>query len=1087
MNDQPLHIYRASAGSGKTFLLASRYLLLLFEHPYKYREILAVTFTNKATEEMKSRILGELKSLAEGKESLYAQIIREKNPALQGPLLQQKADEIYRQILHDYSRFAVGTIDSFVQQIIRAFAFEIGLNAGYELQLNSNLVKQELAERMYSLIDSNQHLLGWLIDLAEERIDAGQSWDFSKTMLDLANEIFKERFTLFEENLRQIENPDAVFSQLRQELKQGRAAYENKMQSLGEEGLAIIKNHGLEIPDFKNGNKSFPNYFNKLANGNLEAPTQTTMSTVDNLSLWSTKTVNNNVREKIEAVYPTLNAKLREAIRYFEENSVEYNTQTAVFKNIDNLNLLRVLADQLGDYRRETNSLLISDTHSLLRELTRDNDAPFIFEKTGNRFHHFLLDEFQDTSSFQWENFKPLLEQSIASGHFNLLVGDVKQAIYRWRNGDWRLLLSGAKKGYLPEQIFEGSLQENYRSAPEIIAFNNAFFAAAPAILQAQFNSEMQNLADEALLQRLRDTHYFSMITDAYQETAQAVPASAVPGGAVAIRFFNPGRSRSNDWQEPVLSQVALDIETMILDQGIQPGGIALLTRNNREARYIIDTLLQYQQQQAARCQYPILSADALQLDNSPAIQLLMAAIAYLYNPDNKLARAELIQANAVRLQQDLSDPALYRLNKDNTKNFLPKAFTRQEESLRWASLFDATEILFRIFELDRWTTEQAFLLHFRDLVNGFSKNGKSTYREFLDWWQDDTISKALPSVGGSAAVQVMTIHKAKGLAFDAVLLPFANWELENDKGNIWCQYKNDGPLEWVPVRLSSALRQTRFAIDYQEEQLLSIMDALNLLYVAFTRARRQLRIYAPEPPAKANKISTVGNLLATITGYNNSPSADYFAAIPFTDSAWLQPYIPIAHKNKEETNTISLAPRTAGTAVAALEAPAPDEWLLETAASPEQTRGKLLHLALERIPHHREMDTILQTMRNEGLLTDEQLPDLRARLEKVLQQPALAKWYKGQYKVISEQPILLKGGEVRRPDKVFYNAEETILIDFKFTRMATAAHARQLEEYKALLEQMGFPAVQAYLYYGLQETLVPLQQLPRQQGNLFN
>lgn len=1086
MNEQPLHIYRASAGSGKTFLLASRYLLLLFEHPHKYREILAVTFTNKATEEMKSRILGELKKLAEGKESLYAAIIRQKFPHLQGSLLQQRADEVYRHILHDYSRFSVGTIDSFVQQIIRAFAYEIGLNAGYELQLNSELVKKELAARLYALIDTNPHLLAWMTDLAEERIDAGKSWDFSTAMLELASEIFTERFALFEENLRHIDELDEVFSRLRKQIRQNLHRFEAQMKSVGARALALLQTNNLAVTDFKNGKRGFANYFNKLSDENFEPPNDTTLSALDNLPAWTTKTAPADMKQKIEAVFPALNTLLGEAIGYYEDNAVQYHTDKEVFRNIDNLNLLRVLADQLGNYRRETNSLLISDTHHLLRALTRDNDAPFIFEKTGNRYQHFLLDEFQDTSRFQWENFKPLLEQSIAGGHFNLLVGDVKQAIYRWRNGDWRLLLSGAKQGYDPSQVWEGSLQENYRSAPEIIDFNNAFFTAAPALLQQQFNTGMQETADEKLLQRLHDTHYFSLITDAYRETEQAIPPGAVAGGSVAIRFFNQGRSRSNDWQEEALQQLAADIDTLLTDQQMEPGGIAILTRNNHEARRVINHLLRYQQQPEARSRYAVLSADALQLDNSPAIQLLIAAISLLQNPQNKLARAELVQANAVRLQGNLSDPALYKLNNESVRDLLPAGFFEAFDSLRWSSLFDATEKLAAIFELDRWTSEQAFLLHFRDLVNGFSKNGKSTYREFLDWWNDESTQKSLPSAGGLSAVQVMTIHKSKGLAFEAVLLPFAHWDLENNKGHIWCRYENEGPLEWVPVRLSSQLRQTRFAADYQEEQLLSIMDALNLLYVAFTRARRQLRIYAPDPPAKASKISHVGALLAAVTGYNG-PAAGYFSSVVFNDGAWEMPYTPLPATPVENAAIISLSPRPAGYDVPWLHSSAPENWLPGTVASPEQALGRLLHLALERIPHHRELDATLAGMLQEGLLTAAQAPSLREKLETVLQQPSLAKWYKGDYRVISEKPILLRGGAVRRPDKVFYNDTETILVDFKFTRMATAAHARQLEEYKQLLEQMGYPNVQAFLYYGLQESLVPLQQMPRQQGNLFN
>lgn len=1090
MLSKPLHIYRASAGSGKTFLLASQYLSLLFEHPFKYREILAVTFTNKATDEMKSRILGELKKLAMGIESPYATIIREKHPDLIGTALQQKADLTYRRILHDYANFSVGTIDSFVQQVIRAFAFEIGLDAGYQLELNSKLVKEALADKLFTLLDTNAPLREWITELAQERIAAGKHWDFRNAMLELADEIFKERFYLFEENMRRLEEPEKSFRTLRKELQEQLSVFEKKMAALGLQALDLISSVGLQPTDFKYGKAGFANYFQKTQTNTDYQPGQRVLDALDNADGWLAKDAGLDIKEKVNAIFPRLNQVLSELLSFYQQHAIEYHSAVAVYQNLYNLNLLRVLADQLGDYRRQNNTLLISDTHNLLRELVRDNEAPFLFEKTGNRYQHFLLDEFQDTSSFQWQNFRPLLEQSIATGSYNLLVGDVKQAIYRWRNGDWRLLLTEVRNAIGANRVHESSLQENYRSTREIIAFNNHVFTAAPLLLQEQFNADMAAITASSIREELQAQGYFSMITLAYQETIQAFPSGVAEGGGISVRLFDQPDSRTKRWREEANTRLPGDIERMILEEGIAAAGIAILTRNNHEARTIIDLLLQYQQSPEARCHYPILSAEALLINNSPAIQLLIAATQLLHDPANQLARANLVQANAIRLENGLSDPRLYKLTKDTAAAQLPAAFTEQFFSLQWQSLFDAVEALISIFSLDEWVSEQAYLLHFRDLVNSFSKKGQSTLRDFLQWWADDGIEKALPAAAGEPALQVMTIHKAKGLAFDAVCLPYADWEFSNDKGNIWCRFGSKSGIDYVPVKLGRQLRETSFAFDYYEEQLLSIMDGLNLLYVAFTRPRKKLLVYGPATTkAKSGSaIKTVADLIITVLGHPNAGAQFPDQSARWAEDIWEVSTVPPTNVPEldAEKNIIQLKPRITTALPSRLHASAPERWLLESAGSPQQVMGKLLHLALSRINNRTEVDQQLQQLLSEGTITTGMLPELEDKIDAVLREPQMAGWYDGSYTVISERAILLQGGSIRRPDKVFYKDGETILIDFKFTQSASPAHTVQLEEYKSLLEGMGYQQVQAYLYYGYQQTLVPLAQLPRTQGNLF-
>ncbi len=1084
MDSRPLHIYRASAGSGKTFLLTSQYLRLLFMHPFKYREILAVTFTNKASEEMKERILGELEQLSAGAETPQAALLRQTYPRLQGDQLALEAGRIYRLILHDYARFSVGTIDSFVQQVIRAFAFEIGLDAGYQVELNNKAVKEGLADKLFALLDTNHTLRSWITDNAKERISSGRSWDFRNAMLELAEEIFKERFHLFETNMRKLDDPVAAFRELRSALQSQIRRFEEHLKTLGQKGMAAMQLAALETADFKYGKSGFAQYFNKIAAGGDFEPGSRVTGALGNINEWYAKSADAATQEKINALYPQLNALLEDAVLYYAENHRGWATARAVYQNLHDLNLLRVLADQLGDYRRENNVLLISDTHNLLRELVQDNEAPFLFEKTGNRYHHFLIDEFQDTSSFQWDNFKPLLGQSMASGEYNLLVGDVKQAIYRWRNGDWRLLLSEAKKQLGANRVQEGSLLENYRSHREIIAFNNHIFSLAPALLQTQFNNDMNAVASATILQHLQGNGYFSMIEDAYAESRQEIPVSAKEGGGLTLRFFERTNTRSStSWREPVLGELAPTIETMIRDQGFEPGGIAILTRNNGDARTIIDGLLQYQQSSPDRTRYSIVSAEALLVSNSPAIQLLIAALTCLQDPDNQLARANLVQANAVRLQQSLSDPSLYKKGRESAAEKLPPAFAQQFNGLRWMALYECCETFIALFDLNNWTVEQAYLLHFRDLVNQFSRKGRSTLRDFLDWWEEEGKDKALPASGGLSALQVMTIHKSKGLAFDAVIIPYADWEFKNDRGKIWCRYDNENSaIKYVPVNLGSKLRDTDFAADYFEEQLFSYMDALNLLYVAFTRARKKILLYGPLPAGKTEaSYKTVADLLYAIL----EKDSNY--------AAWW----------KENQLLLPVTPATtrAGTTEAGiLEWPvqqqqAPPSWLRsETAASAwlitpseQQALGSLLHLALSRISRQEELEDQIRLLQLEGALMPSLLPAFREKINAVLSEPHFKQWYGGAYEVLSEKDILLKGGSIRRPDKVFIGKEETILVDFKFTQEMSSSHGAQLEQYKSLLEQMGYKPVKAYLYYGSQGNLLPLEKLPRRQGNLFN
>ncbi|MBZ5859071.1 UvrD-helicase domain-containing protein [Flavihumibacter profundi] len=1087
-SSRPLHIYRASAGSGKTFLLAAEYLCLIFGQPDKYREILAVTFTNKATEEMKHRILEELRQLALGKETEYRKIIIERYPGLTGDgLLARQADLAYRTILHDYAKFSVTTIDSFVQQVIRSFAYEIGLDAGYELQLNQDLVKQDLADRLFELLETNDELLQWIKRLAIERIENGKSWDFSDEMLNFAGEIFKERFYLFEANMRNLEHPADSFEALRKRLQLQVENLENPMSAFGARALAILATAGLTTEDFPYGKSGFANYFNNLQQKKEVAPGTRVLAVLDTPESWVTKKTNQDTRSRIERIYPELNDLLNKAVSLYREHALNYHTAKAVLQQLNNLNLLRLLAEQLAGYRRDNNALLMSDTQQLLRELVRDNDAPFIYEKTGNRYQHFLLDEFQDTSTFQWENFRPLVEQSVSTGQFNLIVGDVKQSIYRWRNGDWRLLQEQVRKDIGDYNVQPETLKENYRSNKLVIDFNNFLFQAAPALLQQHFNNEMNTVDNAAIHNRLEKNGYYTIIQEAYADAFQQAPANAAEGGVVDIRFFEKEDSRSpNSWRPSAEAWLCELIEKLILEKGIDPARITLLTRGNRDARYLIDLLLQYQQTPASKCSYGLVSTDALVVNASPAIQLLLSALKFLINEKDSLSLVELVQANAMRLQLGLSNQDWYRAEINHALQQLPEAFRFRRKYLLQTGLYECVEELISIFSIDEWTSEQAYTLAFRDLVNSFSGKGKADIRGFLQWWEVEGQEKALPMSSALNAIQVMTIHKSKGLAFDVVIIPYADWKLVNEGGLLWCEWQD--PAEGItilPVNITSSLARTSFAYEYFEELLMSRMDSLNLLYVALTRTRQAMYIMAPKPSTKKNDdggMSVIGDLLwQSIKGTDN-------ILVNFENDRMIidGDIQPRKDAGKEKATIAILPVSTHSSLITDLREPAKHELILQSASSAQQMIGQLAHLVLSRVSALADLDMEIQKMELEGLLTSAHSGQVKETVQQALQNPQLSAWFNGNFITLNEKAILLKGGAIRRPDKVLVGEGETILLDFKFTQQASPSHGKQLKQYQDLLEEMGYHGVRSFIYYGYNQALVPLAQLSAEQGNLF-
>ena len=541
-----LTVYRASAGAGKTHKLTGEYLTLLFTGPGAFRRILAVTFTNKATDEMKTRIVDELYNLASGRKSDYVELLKSAY-SLTEIQVRKQAAQILIDILHDYSAFNISTIDRFFQQTMRAFTREIGLQGGYGIEMDQELVLTTAIDNLLSDLEKpeSKDLLGWLLRFAEDKIESGGEWNLRKDIMALSREVFKESYKAFSEAVgRDIEDKKAL-EDYKNELYGIIRSVEATAKELGERGLAILNKYGLKVTDFKGGSRSPLTLLDRLVQGEMKEPSATFIGLADNLDGCFTKTVSLGTRQIIGCAFEDgLNDCIKGIISLFG-NLTAYNTAREIVRYYYTLGILTDVSRQIAAYREEKNVMLIADTTELLSKVIEGSDAPFIYEKTGTHVDHYMIDEFQDTSGMQWNNFRPLIEESLAHSRDNLIVGDVKQSIYRFRNSDWKLLDEQVQADFSPEVVHEETLKDNWRSCRNIVEFNNALFTTLPGVLQAVYN---EALSVSSLSEEQRAA-FFTKIMSAYDKSFQQVPPPFMQkDGHVRIEFLSGDDEK--DWKE---------------------------------------------------------------------------------------------------------------------------------------------------------------------------------------------------------------------------------------------------------------------------------------------------------------------------------------------------------------------------------------------------------------------------------------------------------------------------------------------------------------------------------------------------------
>ena len=1015
-------IYNASAGSGKTHALTRQYLQWLLEETpsQQFRSLLAVTFTNKAAEEMKSRILKNLHELALGENTDLANDLTNKLAATPEQL-RKRAIRLQTAILHDYSHFSVSTIDKFFQKILRAFMHEAGLLPGFSIELDNDRLIDESIERLLQQAVDNPQLKSWISKRVEERMEEGRNWDIRHELKKTGKEIFKENFQRLALEFQQYLKNKTLLADYVKELNAIVEHFKGQLTDCSREALALLQQYGLSAEDFKGKSRSFIAYFHNIRKKKYE-PSATVHKALNNIDEWYGKDVLKNAA--IDSIYAPMNALLCKALDVYSNNSRDYTTAQQILKNIYGMGLLADMANNVTAISREENILSINDSLYLLFKLIDDSDTPFIYEKTGAYYRAFMIDEFQDTSAMQWSNLKPLLLNSMAEGGKAMVVGDIKQSIYRWRNGDWNILAKQLDRDFRFFDRQHINLDTNWRSSKTVIEFNNRVFSGLPQLLQQQLNNKLpeSELADnKSPLYTAEAIPYTNVIQ-------QVSPKQAGKEGYVYVEKLT-GNEEIKAADE-VLQRLP-HLISELLSRGYRSSDIALLVRKNKEGQSVANVLLAHG--------FNIISQDSLFLDRSPAVQFIIALLYRSVYPNDAI-------------NQTIINNYIQTLNNSQEN------YDREIMKMSTYSLVEAIEYIIRLFDFTRQSGEMPFVQELHDLILKYAANETNDIYSFIEWWQANSGQQTLTINDEQDAIRILTIHKAKGLEFRVAIVPFCSWSLE-PKANelLWvgCDRAPFNKIPHLPLSYSSALADTHFSNDYFTEKLQSYIDNLNVLYVALTRAEDELYVFCPKA---GNNSYNVGSALIELLGTEQWEAGVKEAKVRPSQrlSAQLQdmpdyPSLPYLNRLRMKYRDDSERPNTTRSL---------------------RDYGILMHRAFSIINTKEDVDKAVATLANEGFVSGdaESVAALAQEIRTALAQPEAAAWFDGSRKVLSEVNILLpdtgEGLHQLRPDRIMLHGDKVEVVDYKFGDKEEPEHEKQLNSYIACLKAMGYSSVEGYLWY---------------------
>lgn len=1098
-----LTVYKASAGSGKTFTLAVEYIKLLIDNPRAYENILAVTFTNKATEEMKTRILSQLYGIAHhlsDSRGYLEKICSEMH--ISEEYAAERANEALYLLLHNYNFFHVETIDCFFQGIMRNLARELSLSNNLRISLNDNQVIGNAVDSLMENLTSDKELMRWIEEYVNESMDEGSKWNITDDVKEFGKNISKEFYKSNRKRLSTVFEDPHFFDDYKRQLSEISGNIEKKYRKEGIKALNTLEQNNLTVNDFSSNTRGVMGYFIKLSNGIFDnsIANATALKAMEDPYRWVA-----GAKKKDADLIKLIDTTLRPLLISIEsQRSRDYHLYNSAKKTLQNINKLRLLHSIEEEVRRENGKhsrFMLSNTQTLLHEMIEgdENVISFIYEKIGTRITHIMIDEFQDTSRIQWKNFKVLLEEAMSQPKFhedeertmsnNLIVGDVKQSIYRFRSGDWRLL-NGIEGEFKPSSTKIQPLSTNYRSERNIIDFNNIFFSTAVDI-------EANRIDDGTPETPIYKKQWAEQLRRAYDDVKQDVPANREKHGWVKVKLI-PGSK--GDTQEDVLDYVYRNI-CLLTDEGARLSDIAILVRNNREIPVIAEYLSTRDES------LKIVSEEAFRLDASPAVNILVNAMKLLANKDNIQAKATLIELYH-KYMASADTPVDDKTILTNMSEFyalLPNDFTDENKqyTLMSYSLNELAEHLFRIFNIGVIEGQSIYISTFYDKLNDYVKDNAAILEKFLEAW-DDEICKKTISVGNINGIRILSMHKSKGLEFDHVIIPNSNWMLESTQftTTLWCETKEEpfNRLPFIPInyKREKDLANSIYEYNGSEEAMLNIVDNLNLLYVDFTRASKSLIVVA-DINISGGKEKEDGRAALIAKTLRKISEEKLLDDVSFTDIAEGEPLeftfgeiyckeekekssdnIFIAKPDKIEISIESHANKAVQFRQSNDSRDFSEDFTDETDKKRFIRNGTILHQLFSKIRTIDDIGTTISEMEFSGVLYNEDMTadKLREEIKQRLSSPEVKEWFAPHWRVYNECCILYKSDDGKvveeRPDRVITDGEKTIVIDYKFGK-PNEDYKDQVRRYMHRLQQIGHKNIQGYLWYVVENKIVPV------------
>ncbi len=1055
-----LHIIKASAGSGKTFSLTREFLRIVLSEPLDYyRHILAVTFTNKATSEMKSRILLELYKLGTNKESYHLSGLLEFFPNKTEQQIRDKSNAILKQILHGYSWFKIETIDSFFQGVIRSFIREIGIPGNYNIEIDQDKILEEAVDNFLDNLGTNNQILGWVLEYIESKIEEGRSWTIKAELQQLGRHLFIEKIIDKSEYLEQFLGNEEVLKAFRDVLMAQVKSYEQQICVSAQKALSIINNAGLVEGDFFQGPRGPYGFFVKNANGNLTDPNSYVIKVLEQPEKWASgKTKRKTEVQKTGEL--KLNPIIESIIDFTTVEGAGYYAAKLTLRNYHILGLLYVLRNEINNVKREKGIMLISDAAPFIRKIINGNDIPFIYEKIGTQFNHLLIDEFQDTSRMQWDNFKPLLSNSLSGNNKCLIVGDVKQSIYRWRNSDWEILARKVKENFKQEPIFEEELDTNRRSNAKVIRFNNIFFRDSIHIIDSLTDNKPDNLVP---------------VSEIYKNVTQKVPDQQSQNeGFVCFKFFEERYAKET---EDYFSEELIQRINEVLEHNYMPGDITLLVRTKSEGSLLAHFLVEANKEKRFIQDVGVISNESLFLIHSPVIKLLVAAMKFVHTPKEQIIAAELLSSYL-----QINDPAggsvvfpSGEFSVEFVDMIIGHGFTTQIADLKLRGLYNITESLCSLLNLNSQSDELVYLHSFFDVVFEYSTKETADLAGFLKYWEDEGNTKTISAAETRGSLKILTIHKSKGLQFPVVIIPYANWKFTPKNNEIlWVEPETEpfNKLPLIPVNNCEMMSRSLFKTDYFNENYLSLIDNLNLLYVAFTRAEDALICFAVKSD---NQMKTIGDIVFK-TVETMASVGELIFNIDNNDLRYILGTLTSKHGTKPGSD-INIAPQVDTKGYfpeVKISSQAKEFMRYQDNGNDAAAMGRIYHALMEKIKTKEDIDMAVRSMQLQGVINQVEAVRMKSKLDLIFQNPVLDEWFSAKYKVLTEVDIIGSSGKVRRPDRVMIKDDQAIVLDYKFgVEEGRDKHKKQVLSYMELVKGMGYTNTKGYIWYVFENDIV--------------